>query len=121
MTVFKQAHALPKVCYINKMDSMGTNFNKCIKDIMLKLEAKPLILTYPIFSLDTVGLSKDTDEDKDNTYILTQNEVNNLDVNDKFVGVLDVINCCASIYKPMDPNYLKVYSYEQMNPILKRN
>lgn len=120
MTVFKQAHALPKVCYINKMDSMGTNFNKCIKDIMLKLEAKPLILTYPIFSLDTVGLSKDTDEDKDNTYILTQNEVNNLDVNDKFVGVLDVINCCASIYKPMDPNYLKVYSYEQMNPILKK-
>ncbi|KAF0270019.1 hypothetical protein FOG48_00763 [Hanseniaspora uvarum] len=120
LTVFKQAHSLPKVCYINKMDSMGTNFNKCLKDIMLKLESKPLVLTYPIFSLDTVGLSKDTDEDKYNSYILTENDVNNLESNDKFVGVLDVINGCATIYKPADPNYLKVYTYEQLNPNLKK-
>ncbi|OBA29104.1 hypothetical protein HANVADRAFT_51035 [Hanseniaspora valbyensis NRRL Y-1626] len=119
LKVFQQAKNLPKICYINKMDTLGHNFNKCIKDIMVKLETKPLILTYPIFSLDTIGLDKSQEEDLDNEYILTEENKNDLSLNDKFVGTLDVLNKCATIYKPDDPNYLKVYHYDNLNSVLK--
>lgn len=120
LKVFQQAKILPKVCYINKMDSLGHNFNKCVADIMIKLESKPLILTYPIHSIDTLGLDKSHANDLDNEYILDENSKNDLQVNDKFIGTLDVLNKCANIYKPMDPNYLKVVSYDQLNPVLKQ-
>ncbi|XBW37754.1 hypothetical protein QEN19_003335 [Hanseniaspora menglaensis] len=119
LKVFQQAKILPKVCYINKMDTLGHDFNKCIRDIMVKLEAKPLILTYPVFSLDTIGLDKSQLDDMDNDYILTKEKQNDLTVNDKFVGTLDVLNKCVFIYKQMDPTYVKMYSYEQLNSVLK--
>uniref|UniRef100_A0A1A9WRW7 Elongation factor G2 n=1 Tax=Glossina brevipalpis TaxID=37001 RepID=A0A1A9WRW7_9MUSC len=49
VTVWFQAekHHLPKIVFINKMDRPDGNFEKCIKDLSNKLEAKPICLQYP--------------------------------------------------------------------------
>lgn len=49
-TVWRQAdkYKVPRICFVNKMDKIGANFQKTLNDIKEKLGAKPVIITYPI-------------------------------------------------------------------------
>jgi len=49
-TVWRQAdkYNVPRICFINKMDRIGANFEKCIDMIKERLNIKPLIMQIPI-------------------------------------------------------------------------
>ncbi len=53
-TVWRQADKfnVPRICFINKMDSLGADFMACVRMIEGRLSAKPLILQLPIGSED---------------------------------------------------------------------
>jgi len=63
-TVWRQAdkYGVPRICFVNKMDRMGANFDRCVEMIKDRLGAVPLVCQFPI------GLESD------------------------FVGVVDLIN-----------------------------
>lgn len=63
---------VPRLCFINKMDKLGANFERTVEMIKDRLGAKPIILTMPI------GAEKD------------------------FVGVVDVLNQKALIWEEKD-------------------
>ncbi|MFL2634434.1 MAG: elongation factor G [Dehalococcoidia bacterium] len=48
-TVWRQAdkYSVPRICFINKMDRTGANFNFCVDTIKERLAALPLILQIP--------------------------------------------------------------------------
>lgn len=70
--VWKLSHFLPKICFINKMDRIGANFNNTLKNIATKLHTRPIIINFPIFT-------------KPSNY-------NNSFDEPKLTGVVDVIN-----------------------------
>jgi len=49
-TVWRQAdkYKVPRICFINKMDKLGANFEGTVKEIKERLGAKPAVMTYPI-------------------------------------------------------------------------
>ena len=49
-TVWRQAdkYKVPRICFVNKMDKTGANFEKTISDIRKRLGAKPVVMVYPI-------------------------------------------------------------------------
>lgn len=49
-TVWRQAdkYKVPRICFINKMDKIGANFEKTISDIKERLGAKPAVMVYPV-------------------------------------------------------------------------
>lgn len=49
-TVWRQAdkYKVPRICFINKMDKLGADFNATVKEIEDRLGAKPAIMVYPI-------------------------------------------------------------------------
>lgn len=49
-TVWRQAdkHKVPRICFINKMDRIGANFENCVDMIITRLGADPLVLQLPI-------------------------------------------------------------------------
>ena len=51
-TVWRQAdkYIVPRVCFINKMDRVGADFDRCVSMISDRLGAKPLITQLPIGS-----------------------------------------------------------------------
>ena len=51
-TVWRQAdkHHVPRICFINKMDRIGTNFQMSVQSIAHKLKATPVCLQLPIGS-----------------------------------------------------------------------
>ena len=53
-TVWRQAdrYAVPRICFINKMDRVGANFTRCVNMIRDRLGAKPLPLQIPIGAED---------------------------------------------------------------------
>ncbi|MFY0544907.1 elongation factor G [Brevibacillus sp. H7] len=69
-TVWRQAdrYGVPRICYINKMDIMGANFDMCVEQIRTRLGAKPVPIQYPIGA------------------------------EDKFVGMVDLVEMKAIIY-----------------------
>ena len=50
-TVWRQAdkYDVPRVCFVNKMDRVGADFDKCVNSIVERLGAKPLIMQLPVF------------------------------------------------------------------------
>ncbi|MBI3962530.1 MAG: GTP-binding protein, partial [Deinococcus sp.] len=70
-TVWRQAdrYRVPRIAFINKMDRIGADFDMCIRQIKSKLGARPAVLQVPM-----------------------GNE-------DKFHGIIDVVNWKALIYK----------------------
>lgn len=48
-TVWSQAekHRLPKLAFVNKMDRPDADFEKCVKELETKLDAKPICIQYP--------------------------------------------------------------------------
>ncbi len=53
-TVWRQAnrYGVPRICFVNKMDRIGSNFFRCVDMIKDRLKAKPIILQIPIGSED---------------------------------------------------------------------
>ncbi|MCX6724773.1 MAG: GTP-binding protein, partial [Candidatus Shapirobacteria bacterium] len=49
-TVWHQAdkYNVPRICFINKMDKIGANFNRTVKMIIDRLGANPAVMVYPI-------------------------------------------------------------------------
>jgi len=54
-TVWRQAdrYHVPRICFINKMDRVGANFNRTIAMIEERLQAKPLPIQLPLGSEDS--------------------------------------------------------------------
>ncbi len=50
MTVWRQAskYNVPRICYVNKLDRTGANFDYAVKTIRQRLQANPLVLQVPI-------------------------------------------------------------------------
>jgi elongation factor G len=69
-TVWRQAdrYGVPRICYVNKMDIIGANFDMCVEQIRTRLGANPVPIQYPIGA------------------------------EDKFVGMVDLIEMKAIIY-----------------------
>ncbi|MED4586246.1 elongation factor G [Brevibacillus choshinensis] len=53
-TVWRQAdrYGVPRMCYINKMDIIGANFDMCLGQIKSRLGANPVAIQYPIGAED---------------------------------------------------------------------
>jgi elongation factor G len=53
-TVWRQAdrYGVPRICFVNKMDRIGANFERCVEMIRDRLKAKPIPLQIPIGSED---------------------------------------------------------------------
>ncbi|MBR3665403.1 MAG: elongation factor G [Desulfovibrio sp.] len=53
-TVWRQAdrYNVPRICFVNKMDRIGANFNRCVDMIHDRLGAKPVALQIPIGAED---------------------------------------------------------------------
>src|ERR671925_382147 len=49
-TVWRQAdkYGVPRICFVNKMDRIGANFDRCVQMIVDRLGAKPLVIQLPI-------------------------------------------------------------------------
>ena len=54
-TVWRQAdrYSVPRICFINKMDRTGANFERCVAMIKDRLKAKPLVIQLPVGKEDT--------------------------------------------------------------------
>ena len=50
MTVWRQAnkYAVPRMCFVNKLDRTGSDFYRCVDMIVERLNATPLVLQIPI-------------------------------------------------------------------------
>jgi elongation factor G len=70
-TVWRQAdkYGVPRICFVNKMDRTGANFERCVQMIIDRLGAKPLVVQLP------VGIESD------------------------FAGVIDLVRMKAIIWK----------------------
>ena len=53
-TVWRQAdkYSVPRICFVNKMDRIGANFERCVSMIVDRLGAKPAVIQLPIGSED---------------------------------------------------------------------
>src|ERR671929_58497 len=49
-TVWRQAdkYSVPRICFVNKMDRTGANFERCVQMIIDRLGAKPVVVNFPI-------------------------------------------------------------------------
>ncbi len=49
-TVWRQAdkYGVPRICFVNKMDRMGADFERCIEMMVDPLGANPLVINFPI-------------------------------------------------------------------------
>ncbi len=49
-TVWRQAdkYGVPRICFVNKMDRIGANFDRCVQMIIDRLGAKPMVVQLPI-------------------------------------------------------------------------
>ena len=70
-TVWRQAdkYQVPRICFVNKMDRVGADFDRCVRMMVDRLGARPLVVQMPI------GAESD------------------------FVGVIDLINMRAITWK----------------------
>jgi elongation factor G len=54
-TVWRQAdkYSVPRICFVNKLDRTGANFDRCVSMIVDRLGAKPAVIQLPIGAEDT--------------------------------------------------------------------
>ncbi|MGK4455804.1 GTP-binding protein, partial [Klebsiella pneumoniae] len=43
-----EKYNVPRMCFVNKLDRMGANFERCVEMIKDRLGARPLVLYLPI-------------------------------------------------------------------------
>ncbi|AMD19348.1 HBR447Cp [Eremothecium sinecaudum] len=87
--VWKQAVGIPKVCFINKMDRIGAGYSRTVKELIVKMNVRPLLINTPMFHVDSV----------------TREPV--------FYGVLDVVNMSKLIWDIEDPDKIEVKPVEE--------
>ena len=70
-TVWRQAdkYAVPRICFVNKMDRVGADFHRCVDMMVDRLGATPLVIQLPI------------------------------GVESNFIGVVDLIRMKATVWK----------------------
>ncbi len=70
-TVWRQAdkYSVPRICFVNKMDRIGANFERTVQMMIDRLGTRPLVLTLPIGT------------------------------EDKFVGLVDLVKMKAVVWK----------------------
>lgn len=53
-TVWRQAdkYGVPRICFVNKMDRMGADFDRCVEMMRTRLKARPVPIQLPIGSED---------------------------------------------------------------------
>ena len=53
-TVWRQAnrYGVPRICFMNKMDRVGADYDKSVQSIIEKLDGRPIIFNYPIGAED---------------------------------------------------------------------
>ncbi len=90
-TVWRQAdkYKVPRICFINKMDKLGADFEGTVGEIRDRLGANPVIMTYP------VGREND------------------------FKGVIDVLNLKTLIWDQNDPMGEQFSVYDKIDDELK--
>jgi elongation factor G len=76
-TVWRQAdrYAVPRICFVNKMDRLGANFQRTVEMIQHRLGARPVALQVPI------------------------------GVEDNFSGMVDLVENKALVYGSMEQDY----------------
>ncbi|MBV9548860.1 MAG: elongation factor G, partial [Alphaproteobacteria bacterium] len=49
-TVWRQAdkYKVPRICFVNKMDRTGANFQRCVDMMIDRLGTRPMIITWPV-------------------------------------------------------------------------
>src|SRR5215210_4133670 len=49
-TVWRQAdkYHVPRICFVNKMDRMGANFERCVQMMIDRLGTRPLVIQIPV-------------------------------------------------------------------------
>ncbi|NOQ47061.1 MAG: elongation factor G, partial [Desulfobulbaceae bacterium] len=54
-TVWRQAnrYGIPRIAFVNKMDRIGADFDKCVREIEDRLGASPIAITLPVGSEET--------------------------------------------------------------------
>src|SRR6185295_16265104 len=54
-TVWRQAdrYKVPRICFVNKMDKIGANFEFCLDTMKSRLGANPIAVQLPIGASDT--------------------------------------------------------------------
>src|SRR6476661_7262993 len=58
-TVWRQAdkYGVPRICFVNKMDRIGADFQRCVREISERLGATPIVTQLPIgVESDFVGI-----------------------------------------------------------------
>jgi elongation factor G len=58
-TVWRQAdkYGVPRMCFVNKMDRIGANFDRCVQMMKDRLGARPMVLNLPIgIENDYIGI-----------------------------------------------------------------
>src|SRR6266852_4756001 len=58
-TVWRQAdkYGVPRICFVNKMDRIGADFPRCVREIADRLGARPLVLQLPVgLESDFIGV-----------------------------------------------------------------
>ncbi len=65
-TVWRQAdrYRIPRIAFVNKMDRVGADFDKCVAEIEERLGANPVVVTLPIGAEDTFSGVIDLIEEK---------------------------------------------------------
>ncbi|CAR22430.1 mitochondrial elongation factor MEF2 [Lachancea thermotolerans CBS 6340] len=48
--VWSQAKGIPKICFINKMDRVGAGFSRTVKELIVKMNTRVLLINIPVFS-----------------------------------------------------------------------
>ncbi|AEY97768.1 FAFR085Wp [Eremothecium gossypii FDAG1] len=87
--VWKQAAEIPKVCFINKMDRVGAGYSRAVKELIVKLKTRVLLLNTPLFA------ARDSSADP------------------VFVGVLDAVNGQLLEWDPEDPDKISAKAVDK--------
>lgn len=91
--VWKMSRGIPKICFINKMDRIGAGFSRTVKEIIMKLNTRVALVNIPYFFVDE----------------LTREQ--------KFQGVIDVINQKLLKWDPNDADKIDV---TDIDPVKQR-
>jgi len=90
-TVWRQANRynVPRICFINKMDRVGANYDKSVESIVEKLNGRPIMFNYPVGA------------------------------EDKFIGLVDIIDQKAYIWDQADSGKGAEFSITEVPADLK--
>src|SRR5712671_352136 len=69
-TVWRQAdkYGVPRICFVNKMDRIGANYERCMQMMRSRLHANPVAIQYPLGKEDTFKGVIDLLDEKAITY-----------------------------------------------------